>query len=214
MLRDHHRAALMFQTGDLVVEPGDGVLVQIGRGLVQHKNLRAHGIDRAEGQQLLLPTGQGEDAPPLQFLKVQGLHRIRHPPSDLLRRPALIFQTEGQFTVRVQIEELGFGVLEYGADFPGQLVHGCRSRVKSVHIYPPFQAAAGGKGRDQAVDQLRHRGLTAARGPAQQDTLPGCDGCADLGERLLRLPIAERNMVNRNHVRSPLIVPHMRAPAR
>ena len=143
MLRNHHRAALMFQTGDLVVEPGDGVLVQIGRGLVQHKNLRAHGIDRAEGQQLLLPTGQGEDAPPLQFLKVQGLHRIRHPPSDLLRRPALIFQTEGQFTVRVQIEELGFGVLEYGADFPGQLVHGCRSRVKSVHLHPPFQAAAG-----------------------------------------------------------------------
>ena len=43
MLRNHHRAALMFQTGDLVVEPSDGVLVQIGRGLVQHKNLRAHG---------------------------------------------------------------------------------------------------------------------------------------------------------------------------
>ena len=214
MLRNHHRAALTLQTGDLVVEPGDGVLVQIGRGLVQHKNLRAHGIDRAEGQQLLLPAGQGEDAPLLQFLKVQGIHRIRHPLSDLLRRPALVFQAEGQFTVRVQIEELGFGVLEYGADFPGQLIHGRRSRVKPVHLHPPFQAASGGKSRDQAVDQLRHRGLTAARGPAQQDTLPGRDGGADLGERLLRLPIAERNMVNRNHVRSPLIVPHMRAPAR
>src|SRR5699024_9705761 len=93
----------------------------------------------------------------------------------------------------------GFGVLEYGADFPGQLVHGRRSRVKSVHIYPPFQAAAGGKGRDQAVDQLCHRSLAAAGGPAQQDALPRRDGGADLGERLLRFPVAEGNIVNAYH---------------
>ena len=57
MLCDHHRSALTLQTGDLVVEPGDGVLVQIGRGFVQHKNLRPHGVDGAESKQLLLSAG-------------------------------------------------------------------------------------------------------------------------------------------------------------
>ena len=57
MLRHHDCAALPLQSGDLVVEPGDGVLVQIGRGLVQHKNLRPHGVDGAESKQLLLSAG-------------------------------------------------------------------------------------------------------------------------------------------------------------
>ena len=145
---------------------------------------------------------------------MQGIHRIRHPLSDLLRRPALVFQAEGQFTVRVQIEELGFGVLEYGADFPGQLIHGRRSRVKPVHLHPPFQAASGVKAGIRPLISFVTVVLPQPEAPHSRTHSPGAMAALTWESVSLRLPIAERNMVNRNHVRSPLIVPHMRAPAR
>ena len=57
MLRHHDCAALPLQSGDLVVKAGNGLLIQIGRRLVQHIDFRAHGIDGAKGQKLLLPAG-------------------------------------------------------------------------------------------------------------------------------------------------------------
>ena len=57
MLRHHDCAALPLQSGNLVVKAGNGLLIQIGRRLVQHIDFGAHGIDGAEGQKLLLPAG-------------------------------------------------------------------------------------------------------------------------------------------------------------
>ena len=208
VLRDHNRAALTLQIGDLVMKPENGVLVQIGRRFIQHKDFRAHSVDRAEGQQLLLSAGQGEDTPPQQILKMQCLHRIRHLAANLFRGTSLVFQTKGQFAVRVQVEELGFWVLEYGAYLSSQLVHRRFSRIRAVYFHPPFQAAAGGKGRNQAVDQFRHCGLPAAGGPAQQNALPRSHCHADLGESFLTFSISEGNMVHGNHRPYPPLLYH------
>ena len=67
------------------MKPGNGILIQIGRRFIQHKNFRAHSVDRAEGQQLLLSAGQGKDTPHQQILKMERLHRILYSTADLLR---------------------------------------------------------------------------------------------------------------------------------
>ena len=205
MLRHHDCAALPLQSGDLVVEPGNGLPIQIGCRLVQHIDFRAHGINRAKGQKLLLPTGQRKDVFPAQFLEVQCFRDLLHAAADLFRRTALIFQPKGQFAVGVQIKKLGLWILKHRAYPLGQFIHGCFPRRKPIYHHPPFQTASGSKSRDQAVDQLRHCGLSAAGGPAQQDALSAGNSGADMGKRFLFFSIAKGNLFQPYHCHSPLL---------
>ena len=195
MFGNDHRAPLPLQAGNLVVEAGDGLLIQIGGGLVQHEDVRAHGVDRAKGQQLLLPTGEGENALPAEALQPQGLHGLRNPGADLFRRASRVLQPKGQLAVRVQIEKLGLGILEYRSHLSGQLVHGRLGGVQAAHLHPSLQAAAGGKGRDQAVDELGHRSLSTAGGTAQQDTFARTDSGVQAGQGLPGAVITKGNIL-------------------
>ena len=177
------------------MEVGDGLLVQIGGGLVQYEDVRVHGVDRAKGQQLLLPAGEGEDALPAEALQPQRIHSFRHPGTNLFRRAARVLQPKGQFAVRVQIEKLGLGILEYRSHLSGQLMHGRLGGVQAAHLHPSLQAAAGGKGRDQAVDKLGHRSLSTAGGTAQQDTFARPDGGVQAGQGLPGAVITKGNML-------------------
>ena len=195
MFGNDHRAPLPLQTGDLVVKAGDGGNIQVGGWLVQHKDVRAHGVDRAKGQQLLLSTREREDALPAEALQPKGLHGLRHPGMDLFRRASCVLQPKGQLAVRVQIEKLGLGILEYRSHLSGQLVHGRLGGVQAVHLHPSLQAAAGGKGRDQAVDELGHRSLSTAGGTAQQDTFARPDGGVQAGQGLPGAVITKGNIL-------------------
>ena len=205
MLRHHDCAALPLQSSDLVVKAGNGFLIQIGRRLIQHIEFGAHGIDGAKGQKLLLPAGQRKDVFPAQFLEVQRFRDLLHTAADLFRRTALIFQPKGQFAFGVQIKKLGLWILKHRAYPLGQFIHGCFPRRKPVYHHPSLQTASGSKSRDQAVDQLRHCGLSAAGGPAQQDALSAGNSGADMGKRFLFFSIAKGNLFQTYHCYSPLL---------
>ena len=194
MLRHHDCAALPLQSGDLVVKAGNGLLIQIGRRLVQHIEFGAHGIDGAKGQKLLLPAGQRKDVFSSEALEMQRFRDLLHAAADFFRWTALIFQPKGQFAVGVQIKKLGLWILKHRAYPLGQLIHGCFPRHKPVYHHPSLQTASGGECGDQAVDQLRHCRLAAAGGPTQQDALSAGNGGADLGKRFLVFTIAKGNL--------------------
>ena len=194
MFRYHDCASLPLQSGNLIVEAGNGLLIQIGCRLVQYIDFGTHSIDGAKSQKLLLPAGQRKNVFSPQFLEVQRFRDLLHAAADFFRRTALIFQPKGQFAVGVQIKKLRLGVLEYRAYPLGQLIHGCFLRCKSIYHHPSLQTASGGECGDQAVDQFRHRGLSAAGGPTQQDALSAGNGGADLGKCFLIFAIAKGNL--------------------
>ena len=84
-------------------------LVQIGRRFIQHKDFRAHSVDRAEGQRSASVRRTGKDTPPQQIPKMERLHRILYSTADLLRRPSFVFRPKANSLSVSRLKNWDFG---------------------------------------------------------------------------------------------------------
>ncbi len=145
--------------------------IQIGGGFIQKIDLRLHRIDRCKCDLLLFPAGKGEDIAAKEIFDMQSFGGFCCTLLHLLARHGLILHAESNFTVRIHIEKLGPGILEYTSDLLRNAVQGKSCKIFAVqqNLSAPFSCE---ELRDQTVDEPRQRGLSAAAPTAEQNTLP------------------------------------------
>lgn len=199
MLRDQDGLPLGAEQRQVAAQALDGLGVQVAGRLVQKADLRLHGVDGGKGDPLLLPAGEGEEAPAQKAPDTQLLRRPVHPGPEFRRRPGLALQAEGDLAVAVHVEKLRPGVLEDAAHLLRDPVHGQRRQVLPVQQHPARQLPGEELG-DEAVDEPGEGGLAAAAAAAEQDALPVGDGEAHVMEPALpALRIAEGHMLKLDH---------------
>ena len=97
--------------------------IQLAGWLVQNEDLRLHGHDGGQVQQLLLSTGEGGDVPVKPGLDAKKAGHFRHPAPDGSPVIAQTFQAKGQLVpdlvchnliVRVLLDKANFGCLGPG----------------------------------------------------------------------------------------------------
>ena len=134
---------------------------------------------------------------------MQAVGGIIQPTEDLTPGHTLIFQAKGQLTVGIHVEKLTFGVLENRPHLPGQLVKRLFPHRRAVEQDLSGQRAVLRKCRDQAVDQLRDGGLSAAGSAAEQDTLARSDGQIHMGEGAHFFCIGKGHILQLYHGNTP-----------
>ncbi len=144
------------------IRGGDGI--QLGGGLIQQQQLRVHGHDGRQVQELLLPSGQIRHIPiePLVDAEVAG--HLRHPQPDggLVVPQAL--QAEGQLMPDLIRHDLIFRILQHIADLGAlrPVIHSLKRRALIIDL--PGALAVG----SQHTLHLAHQGALAAAALAAQ----------------------------------------------
>ena len=182
MLGDDHgrpaRLGFRDEGGELL----HGGRIQIARRLVEDVDARPAGPCAREGHRLHLAPGKLEDAPAHQPLYAELAHDVAHPPVHLLPRNAEVLHAKRDLAGRVEVEELGAGVLENAArqrrELPILQVVDIPARYEDLS-----RPAALVEPTRQPVDDPGRGGLSAARFPAKNDAFARRDGKAHVVDR-------------------------------
>ena len=168
MLGDDHgrpaRLGFRDEGGELL----HGGRIQIARRLVEDVDARPAGPCAREGNRLHLAPGELEDAPAHQPLHVELAHDVAHPPVHLLPGNAEVLHPERDLAGRVEVEELGAGILENASRQGRELPILQVADVPACYKDRPRPAAPVEPSR-QPVDNPGRSGFPAARLPAEND---------------------------------------------
>ena len=182
MLGDDHgrpaRLGFRDEGGELL----HGGRIQIARRLVEDVDARPAGPCAREGHRLHLAPGELEDAPAHQPLHAELARDIAHPPVHLLPGNAEVLHAERDLAGRVEVEELGAGILENAARQGRELPILQVVDVPACYKDLPRPAALVEPSR-QPVDDPGRGGLPAAGLPTQDDAFARRDGEAHVFDR-------------------------------
>ena len=126
--------------------------------------------DSRAGYLLLFAAREVENAPSEQSLYPHLGDRLIHAPPYLSLGKPHIFAPEGELRCRVHAEKLTARILENAADRPRELLYRRLADIPAEYRYLAAELALVIV-RYQAVQQPCHRGLAAARAPAEQHAL-------------------------------------------
>lgn len=181
MLGDDHgrpaRLGFRDEGGELL----HGGRVQIARRLVEDVDARLAGHALAKATGLHLAPGELEDASAHQALYAELAHDVAHAPVHLLPGNAEVLHAKRNLAGRVEVEELGAGILENAAvkDESSQSSRSSMSLL-ATRISPSGALVEPSR---QPVDDPGRGGLSAARLPAKNDAFARCDGKAHVVDR-------------------------------
>lgn len=187
-----------------IEEPAAGMRVELGRGLVEEQQARAHRQSRREVQYLLLATRKLGGSAVHPIVDAHETDRFGHQATHILRRDARVFQAEGELRANGIAYHLGFGVLRDKANgrrptfMGGYGLHAVLNERQSVD---GDGAGYGASRRYLGFQQAQQRRLPAAGRPGHHAERSIC-----------HLPV---HIVQRLHRCRPPVVGHMgkRQPA-
>ena len=179
VMRDEHDGnAQIVQMPDHAVQTVPRRVIQSRRGLVHDDELRPACQHTGDGDEPLLPAGQGERRTVCKMLDVQQAHGLLGPLHGLLLAQSLVARAVGDVFGNGRGEQLAFGVLHDVAD------RGVHLRTLfafgAMHGNAVHHDRAGIRLGERAQD-LRERGFAGAVGSHDGDGLAVADGERQVG---------------------------------
>ena len=162
-----------------VQEIGSRNGVKLAGGFVQNQNLRLHGHDGCQVQQLLLSAGQIGNVSVEPVLNAEIAGHFRHPGAHGLLVAAQAFQPEGQLMPDLVRHDLIVRILHDEAHLRGLIPLTHIFQRNAVDADVPASLSVGRKHRFQVPQQ---RCFAAAAFAAEYHILPPPDGQADVGQ--------------------------------
>jgi len=150
-------------------------LIQVGEGFVEEQGGLAHGQDAGDDQPLFLACGEAVDGPIFLGLQVKFLQDGLRQGRDALGRGGEVFQAKDHFVVDGIGENLGFHILQEGADAVGALANIPGFDILALAADGSGESAAD-MGGGNAGDAAQQSAFAAAGGPCDQDNFARLQG--------------------------------------
>ena len=110
---NHQCFSFRFQLQQNIFQLLNGSGVQVGRRLIQNKNIRMNRINAGACDPLFLTAGKLKNTPVQQAVQEKMIRRIRNSFQHIFLRQSLIFTSERQLRCCIHIKELAAGILKY-----------------------------------------------------------------------------------------------------
>ena len=205
MLRNDNRLAAALPELQDFRQHFNRVGVKIRGRFIENKQLRLHHRDACAGDLLLFAAREIEDIAVKQRFDVHITHGFVDSSADFILGESHILAAERQLAGRIYTEKLTARILEYTADFFGDLLKRCLADIHAADLCAACKRTLIVM-RNQTVQQARDCCFAAAGFAAEQDAFTLRNMQADLMQRgFVAVLIMKAQILNLHHDTTPAL---------